>query len=84
MGVDQLDVKPAFFEPFEQGNPVAPRRLHHNSLTLTLPQPLGQGVEGSRKRPTALHWLLIAITGHGHPVGVGPHSNPGGIEMHLL
>jgi hypothetical protein len=27
---------------------------------------------------------LIAITGHGHPVGVGPHINPGGIEIHLL
>jgi hypothetical protein len=84
MSIHQLDVKPAFFEHFKQGNPVDPSRLHHDGLNLTLPQPLGQGVEIRRKRPKALHRLRIAITGHRHPVGVGPHINPGGIEIHLL
>jgi hypothetical protein len=84
MGINQLDVKPTRFEPFEKGNPVDAGRLHHDGLNLTPPQPLGQGVEVSRKRPKALQRLRIAITGHGHKMGVGPHINPGGIAMLLL
>jgi hypothetical protein len=84
MGIDQLDVKAALFEHFEQGNPVHPGRLHHHGVNLTLPQPLGQGVEIGRKRPKALHRLLIAIRGHGHPVVFGPHINPGRVQIQLL
>jgi len=84
MGIDPPDVTATLCEPFDKGNPRDAGRLHHHGLHLTLSQPLGQGVEISRQRPTALHRLLIAITGHGHPVGVGPHINPGGIAMHLL
>ena len=84
MRIDQLDVKSALFEHFEQRNPVDPGRLHHHGVNLTLPQPRGQGVEIGGKRPKALHRLLIAIMGHRHPMGVGPHINPGSIEIQLL
>jgi hypothetical protein len=47
-------------------------------------QPLGQGIEISRKCPKALHRLLIAIRGHGHPMAFCPDINPGGIEIDLL
>jgi hypothetical protein len=84
MGINQLDIKPTLFEHFEQGNPGDPGGLQHDGLNLTLPQPCSQGVEISRKGPKAPHRLLIAIRGHGHPMGVGPDINPGGIEIHLL
>jgi hypothetical protein len=72
MGINQLDVKAALFEDFEQRNPVDPRRLHHDSLNLTLPQPFGQGVEIGRKGPKALHRPLIAIRGQQFPEGSEP------------
>jgi hypothetical protein len=84
MGIDQPDVKAPLFEHFEQGNPVDPGRLQHHGLNLTLSQPLGEGIEISRKRPKALHWLLIAILWDGDPVRGRPDINPRGIEMHLL
>ena len=54
------------------------------ALNLTLPQPLGQGVEVGGKRSKPLHWLRITITGHGHPVGIRPDINPSSIEVQLL
>jgi hypothetical protein len=84
VGIDQLDLKPALFEHLEQGNPVDPGRLHHHGVNLTLPQPLGQGVEIGRERPELLHRLLIAIGGHRYPVRLRPHLNPGCIEIELL
>src|SRR5215471_14822578 len=47
-------------------------------------QPCGQGVKIGRKGPKALHRPLIAIRGHRHPMGVGPHVNPSGMEIELL
>jgi len=84
MGIDQPNIKATLFEHFEKGNPVDAGRLHHHGLNLTLSQPLGQGVEISRKCPKALHRLLIAIRGHGHPMTFCPDINPGGIEIDLL
>jgi hypothetical protein len=77
MGIDQPDVTATLFEYFEKGNPVDAGRLHHHGLKLTLSQPRGQGVEISRERSKALHRLLIAITGYGHPMAFCPHINPG-------
>ena len=84
MWIDQLDVKSALFEHFEQRNPLDPGRLHYHGRNLALPQPCSQGIEIGGKGPKTLHRLLIAIGGHRHPVGVGPHINPGGIEIELL
>jgi hypothetical protein len=84
MGIDQLDIKATLFEPCEQGNPGDASRLHHDGRNLTLPQPLGQRIEIGRKRPTALHRLLIAIRGHGYPMAFGPYINPRSLEMHWL
>jgi hypothetical protein len=84
MSIDQFDIKATLFEHFEQGNPVDASRLHHDSLNLTLPQPFGQRIEIGRKRAKALHRPLIAIRGHRHPMGVGPHINPRGMEIALL
>ena len=84
MSIDQFDIKATLLEHFEQGNPVDASRLHHDSLNLTLPQPLGQRIEIGRKRAKALHRLRIAIRGHRHPMGVGPHINPGSMEIELL
>jgi hypothetical protein len=84
MGIDQLDVKTALFEHFEQGNPVHPGRLHHHGVNLALPQPLGQGVEIDCERPEFLHRLLIAIRGHCHPVRLRPQINSGCIEIELF
>ena len=79
--IDQLDVKPVLFEHFEQGNPIHPGRLHHHGVKLTLTQLLGQGIEIGSKRSKALHRLLIAITGHGHPVGFCPHIMPAALRL---
>jgi hypothetical protein len=84
MRVDQLDVKSALFEDFKQGNPVDPGRLHDHRLNLTLPWPLGQGVEVGGKGSKALHGLLIAITRPWHPMGIGPHINSGRVETQLF
>jgi len=84
MGIDQPHVKATLFKHFEKANPVDASRLQHDGLTLTLPQPLGSGVEVGGKRPTLLHRLLIAILGHRHPMRVGPDINPGGMELELL
>jgi len=59
--------------------------VHYQKLSdVTLPQPLGQRREIGRKRPTALHRLRIAITGHGSPMAFCSYINPGSIAMHLL
>jgi hypothetical protein len=84
MGIDQPHVKATLFKHFEKANPVDASRLHHDGLNLTLPQPLGSGVEVGGKRPKLLHRLRIAILGHRHPMRVGPDINPGGIEIELL
>jgi hypothetical protein len=70
--------------PFKQRNPVNPGRLHHHGVNLTLPQPCGQGVQISGKGPTTPHRLLIAILRHRYPMRVGPHINPGGMEIEPL
>jgi hypothetical protein len=84
MGIHQLDVKAALFAHFEPRHPGDPGRLQHDGLTLTLPQPIGQGVKLGRQGPKAVHRPRIAIRGHRHPMGVGPPINPGGIEIELL
>jgi hypothetical protein len=83
MGLHQLDVNPTLFEHCEQGNPGDSGGRQHDGLHLTLPPPGSQGVESSRTGPKAPPPLRIAIRGHGHPMGVGPASNPGGMERHL-
>lgn len=84
MGIDQPHVKATLFKHFEKANPVDASRLQHDGLNLTLPQPLGSGVEVGGKRPKLLHRLRSAITGHGHPVGLRPDLNPSRIEVELL
>ena len=69
MSIHQLDVKSTLFEHFKQRDPVDPGRLHHHGVNLTLPQPLGQGVEVGGKRPKPLHRLHIPICAIG---GVTP------------
>jgi len=84
MGIDQPNIKATLFEPCEQGKPVDASRLQHHGLNLTLLQPLGQGVEISRKGPKALPRFLSTILWDGDP-GLGrPAIHPGGMEMHLF
>jgi len=83
MRIDQLDVTPALFAYCEQRHPGDPGRLQHHGLHLTLLQPCGQGIEIGGTGPKALHRLRIALLGHRHPMGVGPHIHPGGMEIEL-
>lgn len=80
LGINQPDVKTTLCEHFEQGNAVDAGRLHHHGLNLTLAQPFGEGLEISRKRPKALHRLLIAIMENGYPATYTPTSIPAALR----
>ena len=79
--VHQQHGEAARLQQLEQRDPVHARGFHRDGVHAASLEPIGQGIEVSRKARKLAHRLIVTIRRHGHEVGCATDVGAGGVGV---